>query len=60
MPRRPLRGSKEIAFELGVSPRTLHRMQRKGVLALNKVGCGGKTSPLVASREDLDQIKKKE
>ncbi|MGU3496308.1 hypothetical protein ACLBXM_19890 [Xanthobacteraceae bacterium A53D] len=48
-----LRTTKVIAHEMGVSTRTIARMVKKGVLPVQKGGCGGRTSPLMISRDAL-------
>jgi excisionase family DNA binding protein len=59
-PDRPLRTSKQIAHELGVSISTVGRMVRKGLLPATKVGCGGRTSPLQVDRRTLEKLKGKD
>lgn len=54
---RPLKTSKQIAHELGVSQRTVGRMVRSGQLPATKGGCGGRTSPLILEREALKNVK---
>ncbi|WP_394101403.1 helix-turn-helix domain-containing protein [Xanthobacter wiegelii] len=58
-PDRPLRTSKQIAHELGVSQRTVTRWTQKGILPAVKTGSGGRTSPLVVDRRALEKLKKR-
>ncbi|WP_035715463.1 helix-turn-helix domain-containing protein [Azorhizobium doebereinerae] len=56
---RTLKTSKQIAHELNVSTRTVSRMVAKGMLPVQKGGCGGRTSPLQIDRADLAKLVKK-
>lgn len=56
---RPLKTSKQIAHELNVSIRTVSRMVAKGILPVQKGGCGGRTSPLQIDREALGNLTRK-
>lgn len=53
---RPLKTVKQIAHALAVSEATVRRMKRRGVLPVTKAGCGGRTSPYIISRADLDAV----
>ncbi|WP_127088316.1 helix-turn-helix transcriptional regulator [Aquabacter cavernae] len=54
-----LRGAKQIAHELGVSVRTLHRQIKAGKVPVEKGGCGGKTSFLLLDRTALSSNSQK-
>lgn len=56
---RPLRTSKQIAHELGVSLRTVTRWTQKGILPATKAGSGGRTSPLQVDRRAIERLKNK-
>ncbi|QIB32670.1 helix-turn-helix transcriptional regulator [Ancylobacter pratisalsi] len=52
-----IRGAKAIAHELGCSPRTVSRLAANGKLPVKKAFSGGRTSPLVINRKELDDLK---
>ena len=56
---RPLRTSKQIAHELGISQRTVTRWTQKGILPATKTGSGGRTSPLEVDSRAIEKLKKK-
>ncbi|MCL8385858.1 helix-turn-helix domain-containing protein [Xanthobacter aminoxidans] len=56
---RPIRTSKQIAHELGISQRTVTRWTQKGILPATKTGSGGRTSPLEVDRRAVEKLKKK-
>lgn len=53
-----IRGSKNIAYELEVSPATFFRLRKQRTdLPLRRRGSGGRTSELEVRREDLEKFK---
>ena len=44
---------KQAAYELNVSTSTLRRMIRAGKIPAQKIGLGGRTSPLIVKAEDI-------
>lgn len=54
-----LRTSKQIAHELGVTPRTVMRWKAEGRLSVHKGCSGGRTSRYEIDREDLARFNRK-